>query len=85
MLAVLVAACSPLADSSPQCTYTALIVIINIVAVSDTNLINPADGTIQFTPDVVEARSYGSKMVVASEQMQLITVRGPLRRLLYAY
>lgn len=57
-----------------MCSYTTLIVVINIVAVSSSNLINPADGDVQFTPDVVKKRSYGSKMVVVSEQMQLITI-----------
>ncbi|KAB2570062.1 Family decarboxylase [Lasiodiplodia theobromae] len=55
-------------------TYTALIVCINIVARTSSNLINPADGPIQFTPEVVAQRAFGSKMVVVSEQMQLITI-----------
>ncbi|KKY16758.1 putative family decarboxylase [Diplodia seriata] len=55
-------------------TYTALIVCVNTAARSSSNLINPADGPIQFTPDVVEQRSFGSKMVLVSEQMQLITI-----------
>lgn len=48
--------------------------MINIVAVSSSNLINPAEGDITFTPQVVKRRSYGSKMVVVSEQMQLATI-----------
>ncbi|KAH7062426.1 hypothetical protein B0J12DRAFT_237720 [Macrophomina phaseolina] len=57
-----------------MCSYTALIAVINIVAVSSSNLINPAEGDITFTPQVVKRRSYGSKMVVVSEQMQLATI-----------
>ncbi|TWU73368.1 hypothetical protein ED733_001130 [Metarhizium rileyi] len=54
-------------------TYTVLIVSINIVSDTDSNLIDPDDHVV-LTPESVRERRFGSKMVLIVEQMQITTV-----------
>ncbi|KAI1247427.1 hypothetical protein MGN70_011317 [Eutypa lata] len=54
-------------------TDTVLIVGMNIISTTSSNLIDPAN-PIELTPDVISERVYGSKMVLLVEQMQLITI-----------
>jgi hypothetical protein len=46
---------------------------INIVSKSSSNLIDPNDHT-ELTPENIEERVFGSKMVLVAEQMQCITI-----------
>ncbi|KKA27646.1 hypothetical protein TD95_001232 [Thielaviopsis punctulata] len=52
---------------------TVLMVTINIVATTNSNLINPADHVV-LTPEEISTRAYGSKMVLVVEQMQIAIV-----------
>ncbi|KAI9154690.1 hypothetical protein HJFPF1_07247 [Paramyrothecium foliicola] len=52
---------------------TVLIVSINIISHTSSNLIDPNEH-VEFTPENVEERVFGSKMVLVSEQMQIITI-----------
>ena len=54
-------------------TYTVLIVSINIVSTTDSNLIDPSQHVI-LTPHSIKERVFGSKMVLIVEQMQISTV-----------
>lgn len=54
--------------------YTTLIVTINIVAKSDSNLLPPGFDVSSLTPDQIHDRSYGSKLVLVVEQCQIMTV-----------
>ena len=54
-------------------TDTILMVGMNILANTPSNLI-PPDQSINFTPDEVDLRIFGSKIVLVVEQMQLITI-----------
>ncbi|KAI0154017.1 hypothetical protein BJ166DRAFT_373512 [Pestalotiopsis sp. NC0098] len=54
-------------------TDTVLIVCMNILAKTNTNLIDPAHPA-DLTPQDVSERIYGSKLVLVVEQMQIITV-----------
>ncbi|KAG8424963.1 hypothetical protein J3458_001710 [Metarhizium acridum] len=54
-------------------TYTVLIVSINIVSDTASNLIDPNDHVV-LTPESVRERRFGSKMVLIVEQMQISTV-----------
>ncbi|KAK6193537.1 hypothetical protein LQW54_012372 [Pestalotiopsis sp. IQ-011] len=56
-----------------QVTDTVLIVCMNILAKTNTNLIDPAHPA-DLTPQDVSERIYGSKLVLVVEQMQIITV-----------
>lgn len=54
--------------------YTALVVTMNIVAHTNSNLIPPDVDVHHFTQQEVKGRIYGSKLVVVVEQMQCITI-----------
>jgi hypothetical protein len=54
-------------------TFTVLIVTINIVSTTDSNLIDPKQD-IELSPDSIKERRFGSKMVLIVEQMQICTV-----------
>lgn len=54
--------------------YTALLVTINIVSHTSSNLIVPGEDVSTFSPKEIADRVYGSKLVVVVEQMQCITV-----------
>jgi hypothetical protein len=54
--------------------YTALLVTINIVANTNSNLILPGEDVNTFSPQEIADRVYGSKLVLVVEQMQCITV-----------
>ncbi len=45
---------------------------MNIIAHTNSNLIDPNDHT-TFTPEDIKERVFGSKMVLVVEQMQLLT------------
>lgn len=53
-------------------TDTVLMVSINIVATTSSNLIDPNDTT-PLTADNIKSREFGSKMVLVVEQMQILT------------
>ena len=59
--------------TTAQITDTVLIVSINIIANTNSNLIDPSHPA-SLTPDDIEQRIFGSKMVLVTEQMQLITI-----------
>lgn len=54
--------------------YTALLVTMNIVANTNSNLIPPNIDVNDFGQQEVDERIYGSKLVVVVEQMQCITI-----------
>jgi hypothetical protein len=54
--------------------YTALLVTINIVAHTNSNLILPGEDVNTFSAQEISDRVYGSKLVLVVEQMQCITV-----------
>lgn len=56
------------------CTYTTLIVTINIVANTDSNLLPPGFDVNTLTPADIKHREYGSKLVLVVEQCQCFTV-----------
>ncbi|KAI1505049.1 hypothetical protein F5X99DRAFT_431145 [Biscogniauxia marginata] len=52
---------------------TVLIVTMNILSRTNTNLIDPNDTT-PLTPESIQDRIFGSKMVLVVEQMQIVTI-----------
>lgn len=54
-------------------TDTVLIVSINIISNTNSNLIDP-NHPASLTPEDIEQRVFGSKMVLVTEQMQLLTI-----------
>ncbi|KAG5980172.1 hypothetical protein E4U55_004313 [Claviceps digitariae] len=54
-------------------TDTILVVVINIISTTNSNLIDPNKPT-SLTPEDIQKREYGSKMVLLGEQMQCITI-----------
>lgn len=56
------------------CFYTVLIVAINIVRDSSSNLLPPGFDMDTLTPDDISRREYGSKLVLVVEQCQCVTV-----------
>ena len=56
-----------------QCTYTVLVASINIVAVTDTNLMLP-ETIPKLTPESIKSRIFGSKMVLILEQCMILTI-----------
>src|SRR2546430_1622652 len=54
-----------------QCTYTVLVASINIVAVTDTNLMLP-ETIPKLTPESIKSRIFGSKMVLILEQCMIL-------------
>jgi len=67
------------------CFYTTLIVTINIVAGSDSNLLPPGFDVSVLTPKQIHAREYGSKLVLVVEQCQIMTVWCEKLCLLFLY
>lgn len=63
----------PNVTNSTQMTYTVLIVSINIVSKTASNLIDPSQH-VELTPANVKERQFGSKMVLVVEQMQITTI-----------
>jgi hypothetical protein len=68
----------------PQCFYTSLISVINIVAYATTNLMLPSD-IATLTPESIKERVYGSKLVLVVEQSAIMTVWGCKCSLLLIY
>lgn len=56
------------------CTYTVVIVTINIVADYNSNLLPPGFDESTLTPKDITSRIYGSKMVLVVEQCQCWTI-----------
>ena len=56
-----------------QMCYSVLIATINIVSRTSSNLIDP-DDNVDLTPDNIHERVFGSKMVLVTEQMQILTI-----------
>ena len=56
------------------CTYTTLIITINIVANSSTNLFPPGYDMASLTLSEKNKREFGSKLVLVVEQCQILTV-----------
>lgn len=54
--------------------YTALLVTMNIVANTNSNLIPPGVDIDHFSQQDIDERIYGSKLVVVVEEMQCITI-----------
>ncbi|KAL9081462.1 MAG: hypothetical protein Q9157_000020 [Trypethelium eluteriae] len=55
------------------CTYTVLIVTINIVSDDETNLLPPGFDINSLTKDDIRERKIGSKLVLVVEQTQILT------------
>ncbi|KAH7120295.1 hypothetical protein B0J13DRAFT_680598 [Dactylonectria estremocensis] len=53
--------------------YTALLVVVHVLTYTPTNLINPAD-KIVLTDDEIKKRQYGSKLVLVTEETQMMTI-----------
>jgi hypothetical protein len=68
-----------------MCFYTTLIVTINIVAQSDSNLLPPGFDVASLTPEQIHDRAYGSKLVLVVEQCQIMTVWCEKLCLLFLY
>lgn len=56
-----------------QFVYTELLIIINIQTYIPTNLINPADDIV-LTPEDIQEREYGSKLVLVTEHLQMVVI-----------
>ncbi|KAL1648836.1 hypothetical protein SLS58_002016 [Diplodia intermedia] len=56
------------------CSYTTLIVTINIVAFTESNLLPPGFDMDSLTPPDVAERRFGSKLVLVVEQCQCVTI-----------
>ncbi len=54
-------------------TDTVLVACMHIVVNSSSNLIPPGDDVSKYTPEEIQSRIYGSKLVLVVEQMQLST------------
>jgi hypothetical protein len=65
--------------------YTTLIVTINIVAQSDSNLLPPGFDVDALTSNQIHDRQYGSKLVLVVEQCQIMTVWCEKLCLLFLY
>lgn len=61
------------ADEMLQCVYTVLIVGMQIIANTNSNLIPPEHG-LEFNPEDIKERIYGSKMVLVVEQCMCVTI-----------
>ncbi|THY08503.1 hypothetical protein D6D01_09642 [Aureobasidium pullulans] len=68
-----------------MCFFTTLIVTINIVAKSDSNLLPPGFDVSTLTPEQVHDREYGSKLVLVVEQSQIMTIWCEKLCLLFLY
>lgn len=58
------------------CFYTTLIVTINIVRNTSSNLLPPHYDFSKLTPQEVSKRAYGSKLILVVEQCQCVTIWG---------
>jgi hypothetical protein len=56
-----------------QACNTVFLVTINIITYTSSNLIDPNDHT-ELSPENIEERVFGSKMVLVTEQMQIMTI-----------
>ncbi|KAB2573140.1 hypothetical protein BFW01_g4967 [Lasiodiplodia theobromae] len=56
------------------CSYTTLIVTINIVAFTESNLLPPGFDEKDLTPGDIAERRFGSKLVLVVEQCQCVTI-----------
>ena len=56
-----------------QFVYTGLLIVINIQTYTPTNLINPADDIV-LTPEDIQEREYGSKLVLVTEHLQMVVI-----------
>lgn len=65
--------------------YTALIICMNIVAHTNSNLIAPGVDVQTFTKADIAERVYGSKLTLVVEQMQCITVWSLKACLIFLY
>ncbi|EKJ77421.1 hypothetical protein NXS19_010659 [Fusarium pseudograminearum] len=65
-------------------TYTALLAVVSVLGHTPTNLIDPALN-IKLTPEDIKLREYGSKLVLVTEHMQMITLWGVKGCLLFMY
>ncbi|THX79145.1 hypothetical protein D6D04_05318 [Aureobasidium pullulans] len=68
-----------------MCFFTTLIVTINIVAKSDSNLLPPGFDVSTLTAEQVHDREYGSKLVLVVEQSQIMTTWCEKLCLLFLY
>jgi hypothetical protein len=50
-----------------------MLIVVHILSYTPTNLINPEDHII-ITPEEIPLRQYGSKLVIVTEQTQMMTV-----------
>nr|OQO28591.1 hypothetical protein B0A51_05410 [Rachicladosporium sp. CCFEE 5018] len=67
------------------CFYTTLIVTINLVANSSSNLLPPGYDTSHITAEDRRQRVYGSKLVLVVEESQCVTIWGAKACLLIMY
>ncbi|RGP65876.1 hypothetical protein FLONG3_9008 [Fusarium longipes] len=65
-------------------TYTALLAVVSVLGHTPTNLIDPALN-LKLTPEDIKLREYGSKLVLVTEHMQMITIWGVKGCLLFMY
>ncbi|KAF4465869.1 integral membrane PTH11 [Fusarium albosuccineum] len=65
-------------------TYTILLVIVKVLTYTPTNLINPKEKIVLDSDDIKE-REHGSKLVIVTEQMQMLTIWGVKGCLLLMY
>ena len=56
-----------------QCVYTVLIVGMQVIANTSSNLI-PPDHDDEFSPEEIKVREHGSKMVLVVEQCMCVTI-----------
>lgn len=67
------------------CFYTTLIATINIVRDTSSNLLPPGYDINNLTPDEVQERQYGSKLILVVEQCQCVTIWGAKGCLILLY
>ncbi|KAH7024422.1 uncharacterized protein B0I36DRAFT_331372 [Microdochium trichocladiopsis] len=53
--------------------FTGMLIVVHILTYTPTNLINPADGIV-LTPEDIDLRVYGSKLVLVVEETQMFTI-----------
>jgi hypothetical protein len=68
-----------------MCFFTTLIVTINLVAQSDSNLLPPGFDVASLTREQIKQREYGSKLVLVVEQCQIMTIWCEKLCLLFLY
>jgi hypothetical protein len=57
-----------------QATLTVLFGLMNIILVTNSNLIAPGDDISTWLPEEFKERIYGSKLTIVVEQMQILTI-----------